>query len=312
VLSRVAYGYVAADGPLPDCAVRKLDAGVAGYLEQHITRLARKGEDGTSPPGWFRGDEARGRFDFLRAGTDAEFDQTAQEFAERLFQRMDQRATRGFVVVARRVIDNAGVFAAVLKLDVQDERAAHARQRQSGELVLEEVEDLLDIPGKLQKGALGPDGRAPHSEVVLGDRLSRPSQYFLDALDVRQIEDPGRGALSVIKVVSDVAPDRTSAVAARIEGSARTSVADFFRDNDDLLTPEQVAEVEGHLVRQPRPVEFMDPAQRAIFMRVRADAAEVKLPRAAYEERLEIYERDGGGWRIVIDVDEEPRVDVVR
>ena len=99
---------------------------------------------------------------------------------------MDQRSKRGFFVAIRERTGRNQVRVAALKLDVHDEHAAAARLV-GDELQLEAVQDLLDIPGELQKGAVYPDDR-PHSEVIIVDKFERTALYFLRALEVQQIE----------------------------------------------------------------------------------------------------------------------------
>ncbi len=210
--------------------------------------------------------------------------------------------TRGFFVTLRR---SGPALGAALKLDVHDAAAAALRRDSAGEPTLEAVQDLLDIPGELQKGAVVPDGR-PGSEVIIGDKLVKASLYFLDALDVQQHAAAGAATVDFLRVVQEVAPTKVAATVAAVELETRTSLREFFDRHADLLDEDEQEQVLDRARVRRRPIDAIDPESYALREEIEADGIVIRGRSSTIREKLRISERPGG-YRVEIDVEEQPR-----
>lgn len=301
-ISIVSYAYVEPGGAPPQMQERPTSAEVRAYLDAHVNALSAKASNGSLSPAVFRSAEASTRFTRLASGSKSQFLHASQTLAERLFARMDQRAKRGFFITLRRTGPSLG---AALKLDVHDAAAAALRLDATGVPTLEAVQDLLDIPGELQKGAIIPDARAD-SDVIVGDKLTVTSLYFLDALDAEQHALPGRATAELLRVVQDVAPHKAAATAAVLELEERTTLAEFLDRHEDLLDEAERIEVLDRARVRKRPIDGIDPTSYALSELIEADGITVRGRASTIREKLQITPRPGG-HRIQIDVDEEPR-----
>lgn len=305
-ISRLTYAYVEQEGKAPNCKMRTASGELQTYLEAHVDDLVGRRDDGRSPPSTFNSTDVRARLDLLHTGTDTEFLEAAQLLAARLQKEMDGRTKRGFFVALTR--ETEGVTqTAVLKLDVLGKYGAAIGTDTAGEPDLEAFKDLLDIPGELQKGAVFPDTRAD-SDLTVGDKLPETSLYFLRALDVQQVSAPGPATGSLLKAVRDVAPNRVLAVSKALEQETRTTPEDFFQRHPDLVTQEQSGQVLDRLRQQKRPVREIDPSARPLIGSYSADGLTIRGPLAYLRDKVTITQRPGG-WRIQIDVTEQPRLD---
>lgn len=214
---------------------------------------------------------------------------------------MDNRTKRGFFVTLRRTNPTIGV---ALKLDVSESAAASIRLT-NGVPTLEAVRDLLDIPGELQKGAIAPDPR-PMSDVIVGDKLTLTSLYFLESLDVEQHSAPGPATADLIRVIQEVAPTKVVAAATAIERETRFSVSDLFDRHPDLLTADEQAEVIDRARLRRRPIDEVDPESYALREEIEADGITIRGRASSIRDKVQITQRPGG-YRIQIDVVEEPK-----
>lgn len=284
-------------------AIRRAPKTVETYLAAHVDALFASASAGTISAAVFRSTEGRTRFGDLVSGTREDFLAASQELADRLHQRMDQRTKRGFFVTLRR--GRAATEAAVLKLDVTAEAAAAITHDDKGRPLLEGVEDLLDIPGDLQKGAVVPDARSG-SDVVVGDKLAITSLYFLDAVDVEQQAAAGPAAVDLLRIVQEVAPGKADAVAQALESGPRATVSQFFAARADLLDAAEVADVIGRARTRRRPVVEVDPTAHVVRETIEADGITVRGRASTIREKVRVTQRPGG-YRIEIDTIEEPR-----
>jgi hypothetical protein len=299
----VSYAYVTPGGAPPRMVERATPADVRSYLDAHLDALIGQADAGTISPAVFRSKDALGRFGQLSSGTRGEFLAASQELADRLHQRMDQRTKRGFFVTLRRSGPTGHV--AVLKLDVHDATAAAMRFDDEGEATLEAVKDLLDIPGELQKGALFPDSRSG-SDVIVGDKLTITSLYFLDALDAEQHAAPGPATVDLLRLVQEVAPAKAVAAATALETETRMSVNEFFERHPEVLDEVEKSEVLSRTRVRKRPIDEVDPGSYVLRETVQADGITIRGRALTIREKLRVFQRPGG-YRIQIDVDEEPR-----
>jgi hypothetical protein len=309
----LTYSYVSPGRPASPCALRNPSSDLAEYVEDHITSLLAGAGSRKSPPAEFLTRDARERFLQLETGSAQEFIAGSQQLLDRLMAYMDSRSKPGFFVSVRRHDDQPGaglMQAAVMKLDVSDKAAAAVREASSGDPTLEAFKGLLDSPGSLQKGAVHPDPRPlDESEIVIGDRqLSEAALFFLRTIDARQNADPGQATVQVVRAVYDIAPEKASAVAAAL-AATNTQVApsDFFDDNPDLLDTEERDEVVGRITTGQRPVRDIDPTRHALQVELTADGILVRGRSEDIDRKVDVQRRQGGGWTIRIDVEEEPR-----
>ncbi|MDQ1359460.1 MAG: hypothetical protein QOG44_3833 [Acidimicrobiaceae bacterium] len=305
----LTYSYVSPGVAASPCSLRTPSSELAEYLEDHITSLVAGAGSRKSPPAEFLTQDARERFLLLETGTTEEFITGAQQLLDRLMANMDARSKPGFFVAVRRQ-DGRFLQAAVLKLDVSDKAAAAVRDVASGDPTLEAFKGLLDTPGSLQKGAIHPDPRPyDESELVVGDRqLSEAALFFLRTIDVRQNADPGQATVQVIRAVYEIAPEKAPGVAAALVATT-TQVApiDFFDDNPDLLDTEEREKVVGRLTTGQRPVRDIDPTRHALQVELTADGILVRVRAEDIDRKVDVRPRQGGGWTIEIEVEEEPR-----
>lgn len=298
----VSYAYVEPSGQPPQMQERPTSAEVQKYLSAHVDALLGKAGTGSLLPAVFQSTDSRTRFGRLMKGTKQQFLTASQDLADRLCARMDQRARRGFFVTLRR---SGPALGAALKLDVHDAAAAALRLDTTGQPTLEAVQDLLDIPGELQKGAVVPDGRVG-SDVIVGDKLVVTSLYFLEALDAEQHAAAGPATADFLRVVQAVAPTKAAATAAALEQETRASLVEFFERHDDLLDEDERAEVLDRARVRRRPIDAIDPQSYALREEIQADGIVIRGQAAAIREKLRISQRPGG-YRIQVDVDEAPR-----
>jgi hypothetical protein len=193
-----------------------------------------------------------------------------------------------------------------LKLDVKPTAGAAVSRGAGGRRRLEAVEELLDLPGELQKGAIVPDGR-PDSEVVVGDRLPETSLYFLRGFEVRQVSAPGPAVKTLLNTVRQVAPKSVGAVAAALDATPQaTTVDQFLVDHGDLLDEPERAALEGRLEQVKRPIRLLDTRQHPTTRIVTADGVVIRGPASTLTTTKLRWETRRGGFRILIDVDDEP------
>jgi hypothetical protein len=302
---RVAYAYVEPDGDTPDCRVRSIPRDIERFLEEHMRDLLGRAERGTSAPASFRNVQAEQRFVGIRDGSDVEFLDTAQELTKRLHTAMDKRAKRGFFVVLRRQPGNGSVQAGALKLDVRDEPAAAARER-DGDLTLEAVRDLLDLPGDLQKGAVYEDPR-PESEVAVGDRVMlETAKYFLRAIEAQQVAHEKSSTKDFLRAVEVEAPEQLSTVAVELNRETTpVSPAAFLQKHPTLVGSNERQQILARLETQPRPVRIINPVARPPTGTIVADDITIRGPAILIDGVS--WQRIGSKWRIEIEVAEEPR-----
>lgn len=300
----VAYAYLHPGSATPACRVQRVSAEISGYLEKHLDDLVGRAQRGSSAPAYFRGSKARSRVADLLSGTNGRFLAAAQDLTDRLHTAMDNRSERGFLVALRRSADR-NHEAGVLKLDVHDEPAAVARAI-NGDLLLEAVQDLLDLPGDLQKGAVYPDPRAD-SEVVVGDKvMTETAQYFLRALEVQQIAAVSSSTKAFVDAVGTVAVRWIDDVVKELDAYDKPiTPQDFFQEHPAFLSETEQQQVLARLEEQQRPVRTINPVLRPPKVVVAADGITIRGGVAEMDKVS--WRPHDGGWRIQIDVPEEPR-----
>jgi hypothetical protein len=304
-ITHVTYSYVENGGAVPSCTSETVSDAIKQYLTAHVDALLKRSNEASTPQAEFTSTEARTRFEQLRTGSDAEFLSAAQDLARQLHREMDGRSEPGFFVGLRRT-EGPTTLAAALKLDVKPAGGAAVSHTAGGRRRLEAVEELLDLPGELQKGAIVPDERAD-SEVVVGDTLPETSLYFLRGFDVRQVSAPGPAVKTLLNTVRRVAPKSVEAVAVALDAEQRAVTVDrFFADHAALLDDTERAAVVGQLAQVKRPVRLLDTRRHPTMRIVTADGVVIRGRATTLTTTKLRWEPRQGGYRILIDVDEEP------
>jgi hypothetical protein len=194
----------------------------------------------------------------------------------------------------------------VLKLDASDGPAAALETTKEGP-ELEAIANLLDIPGALQKGAIAPDPRAG-SDVIVGERWDNTTQYFLAALDVVQNLSERESVYQVLKSVQARAPERVPIVLEAIAERERPTDFTTLLTEPALLDEPILGEVLAELRSSPRPLLSMNRDHVPLIRKIEADGVTVSAPVLVFAERVHWVRRNQNlGWRITIDVREEPR-----
>jgi hypothetical protein len=305
-LTLVSYSFVERGGPRPACAVRDpVDTEVAAYFEAHVVELKSRPTKKTVPLATFANDGAE-RFRHLAEGSRDEFVATAQALADRLYAEMQPTtAKKGFFVALRREGDGApeGV---VLKLDASDELGA-AIQTNGEEPELAAIKNLLDSPGALQKGAVFPDTRSG-SDVIIGERWDDTTQYFLRALDVVQSLSERASVNQLLKAVQAHVPDRVPAVLEAIAQREEPTDFETLLAEPDLLEQPALDEVLTDLRRSARPLLPMHRDHVPLTRKIQADGITITGPVLEFDQKVSWARRAQDlGWRITIDVRDEPR-----
>lgn len=304
-LNLVAYGYVEPNGSAPTIALRQVSSNIAIYLTGHMDKLVEKASGGTIAYANFSDDIRHAAFERLRNGTDEDFLEAAQSLANSLCEWMDGRTKRGFFVALRRTRSER-VESSVLKLDIHDEIGAAARRTADGDLTLEAVEDLLDLQGELEKGAVFPD-RRDGSQIVVGDKVSTDSaKYFLEALGVRQSAKPKRANRQFMSTVYKLAPAEAPQIAEALSRErGRMTPEEFFSAHEELVSASQREGIVSELSEGRHPVTHLVP-ERLLKKMLEADGIVVSGPVGEMEEKVRVIPIDTG-WQVVIEVQSEPR-----
>jgi hypothetical protein len=212
---------------------------------------------------------------------------------------MDGRTKRGVFVALRRSGDPR---VAVLKLDVVSEHAGFLAD--AGDIDV--IDNLLDIPGELQKGAVTPDPR-PNSTVIVGDKLGDTSQYFLDALDISQLQKPTAAVADMARVLHQELPaDKADNVIARLPGSEAPTVEAFLESASDVLTDREQAKIASVLTDKARPARYLDARRASVRKVIRGDGITISgTVRDMNRVKLEpLHGTDR--WRLEVVFDSKP------
>lgn len=291
----------------PTCEPKTVSEAMDGLLTAHLDDLRERAKRGTTPAASFVSEEARTRFLALRDGDSSEFLEAASHLAAGLISRMDGRTDPGFLVALRELRENS-VGCAVLKMEVTDPIAGFVRDDPEEGQILDAIRNLLDTPGRLQKGAVAPDTR-PGSEVVVGDRLLDTALYFLDALGIRQLERPKQAVIEILSVAREAIPERRDEVAAVMQRSAATTVEEFVEEIPDL-DDEAKADFVSRATQRRRPIQDIDTGRARTLKKIlRASGVTISGLVDAVEGRVEVNQKTEGGWRITIDVEDEPIIE---
>lgn len=298
-LQRAAYAFVQAGGAVPVPSIQPIPLDIESYLNDHRSDLVDRAQTDKIAEAHFVDVNARHRFQTLATGTDAGFVAAAVSLAQRLHAGMDARSRRGFFVAATFTGDKKAQ-SMVLKLDASPKKLA-AIGGTAANPTLESVDDLLDVPGDLQKGAVFPDPRS-HSDVCVADKNREASLYYLNAIEVGQHELPGKGISSLLAVIHDVSPTHVEPVIRALENvTGRVSAAVVLQDVKPAIPPAVQDEITGRLATLRRPVTDVDPTSHATRGLIEVDGITIRGPAGRIRDDV-TWTRDQSGTGFIIQV----------
>lgn len=312
---RVTYARVAA-GIVPNAATeRQHDEGLDTFLLEHVRQLRGFASGKTACPAVFLEADDSALFEQLRTGSKDAFLDAARQLTIRLVGKMNGTTAPGLLVCVQVEDEGTNESAAVLKLQVVTPNAANLELLDTGEELLSAVKDVMDAPGKLQKGALVQDER-PGSDVIMGDVASTEAQYFPSAFGI-SIEQ--RASLAAVDTLAEI----RQVCGPTVESAVREALPEIPSGNV-IGVLESVGErvpaladaatrktIEDRLAARPRPVRRIS-TDVPLTEYVVASGITIKAPITG-ENRVSWKRNDtDGGYDINIHVDEEPRRDVRR
>lgn len=304
----MTYARVAVGACPQSPELQPIEAGIKGFLCDHVDALLKKAQNReASPPGRFRENDARDLFRKLHTGTDPEFLSSAYSLAKRLIDGMNGRTSEGLLVALRAETERDGRVAGLLKLQVVAPNGAILRKLESGELMLSAVQDMLEQPGALEKGALVASS-LPDGEVFCADRLSAAARYFPEAFDIRVFAKPAAAVKiffdAVHAIAGDLAPQVAEIWPTLRPGPVRDLLAELGQKIPDL-TPELLAEITEMLEAAPRPVGGLD-TRRVVRETYEIGGITLTGPIDEMQRNVRISERSDGGWQLTVDSSEKP------
>jgi len=304
---RMAYTRVAHDALLRPQEARAHDSRVDAFLLDHMEALRASADGGDAPVTAFFDPTAQDLFEVLRTGGEREFLAAADGLAAKLVGEMDGRSGPGLLVCVQ-VSDGGELSGAALKLEVVAPNSAVLEALDSGEEVLSGATNVLDSPGKLQKGALVPDPRGA-SAVVIGDKLARDAAYFPRAFGIRPEQRAADTAADLVEAIAAVDPAAARAAARAlpgVESGAARNVLAGLGEHVPALDDDVQEAVLGRLTAAPRPVVTVDTGG-SVREILRADGITITGTAAAMRAVDVDPDPQGGGYVITIRVADEPR-----
>jgi hypothetical protein len=256
-LTMVTWAGVKVAGPPPSCGEQTVTSELDGLLGEHVAQLLARIEGGSTPAAEFTGSDFRDRFSTLINGSATEFLSMASSLAVALQSKMDKRTGDGLLVAAR-LVNQTESLVGVFKLDITDRLAGFIDDSPTGSQVLHAVRNVLETPGKLQKGTVYPDPRTD-SEVVVGDKLPDTALYFLDALGIRQVQRASQAPRGLIDAIAQVTSKPVDEIVVAVQTSSATTAPDILSSISDLQQ-RQRDEVLRRLEGLKRPIRQVDPA----------------------------------------------------
>lgn len=307
-IEAAAYCYLdpTAGAGRPNCVLHtSLPVEVVNYLEGHIADLTGKAAAEDAPPAEFHPHGGKAVFEELQTKTSGDFEIAANRAAAKLQERMDLRTKPGLFVAVRRAANASGPRVAILKLDIVEKHAGRVAQ-ENGRVSLQVVEDVLELTGTLQKGAAIPDPRSD-SEVIVGEKSGgAASQYFLRALEIRQMAPPATGTRELIRAVRKAAPQRWDQVASRFEASDATNVEEFFEEVGPFLSDKEREAVETAIASDTHLVKKIAPAKAQLTRTIEAEGITIKGPAGQMKQKVKVEALPGERWRAEIIFGQRP------
>ena len=304
----MTYARVAHDAVPGKMVIRPRDEGVDAFLLEHVRKLLALGQGENPQSAEFREADIVAEFARLRDGGEPEFLEAATALTQRLIAQMDGRSGAG-LLVCLRTDDDGELSVAALKLQVETQNAALLSRLDTGEEVLSAVKNVLDAPGRLQKGLVVPSARMAGGDVIVTDKLPEDALYFLNAFGVTSSERPQRSATALVRALSkqigSEAAGRVAHALPSVQSGPLDSVLESLANAEPTLTVEvrkQTVAMLGQERRRVREVRTDAPVREEIS----ADGISVRGP-VAEMRKVSVAEQPDGKWQIVIEVHEEPR-----
>jgi hypothetical protein len=303
-ITHLTYARVAADAAprFPD--FRPVEHGVSGFLGDHIKSLfaMSRGPDAT-PPGRFRRTAAQALFRALHTGTEREFLTSADTLTRRLIGKMNRATAEGLLICLRADTPDQGRVAGVLKLQVVAPNAAVLQALDSGDLVLTAVQDLLDSPGDLQKGALVATS-LPDGQVLCGDRVTNLARYFPEAFDIQIFSRPSVATKAFFDAVEEFAAPLISEVAEAWPTVRPGPLGDVLAELGQKvpeLTASLQADIAERLETAARPVATLD-TRRTVKETYQIGGITIAGPIDEMRRHVHVSRRPAADtWQIVVE-----------
>lgn len=305
----MTYSLVSHGRDHQDVMLQEIEGKVMNFLLEHIEHIQKLAErPDSAPPGKFSDRESQEIFQALHAGTSDDFLVSTEILTKRLIGRMNGTTKPG-LLVSLRAQSGAERLAAVLKLEILEPTGATLQKLGTGELRLSAVTDMLEKPGDLQKGVLVTSSLAA-DEAICIDKLYRVSRYFPEAMGIRMYLRPKDAALTFYEAVQHCGPHILEPVIvalSKIAPGTPQQVISQLAGHVSGLEAHLQAELLDRLEQAPRPVTYID-TTRPITRIIEADDITVKGLAGAMQQGVEISEKPGGGWQIIINCTDRPRV----
>jgi len=301
-LAKVAHG--ASPDPLE---LLEIDNGVNAFLGDHITGLREMAVKRKTPPGRFTDHEAQHLFGDLFAGADVSFLAAAGTLTKRLIARMDGRTAPG-LLICLRALDNQERYGGVLKLQVVAPNAAVLEQLAAGKVKLSAVQDLLDKPGDLQKGAISTSWLRD-DRILVGDQLNHEAAYFPAAFGIMIYGRPAGAVAELLTVIDAIEPGLAESIARALpgvrSGEPQDVLAGLAQSVHELTDSIQADILEG-LAQRPRPIGYIDTTRPATET-IKAGPITITGPVPDMRKYVRISRRDEETWTVVVEAEDQPR-----
>lgn len=308
----MTYARVAKGAAPATMKSRDHDAQLDAFLIGHFEAMRELAANEDSPLSTFFDADAKKLFETLRTGTEDEFLTAAHSLCLRLIAEMDGRMEPG-LLVCLQIDEDGALSAGALKLEVVAPNSAILEKLDSGEEVLTAVTDVMDAPGELQKGALVDDPRAG-SDVIVGDRLPENSLYFPRGLGIRTEQKAIDAAADLILAIEKahgtaVATKAVTALPKVQEARVDSVLKDLQSSVPELDNPALEA-IKAKLDARPRPVGRVA-TNTPLKQVIRASGVTIHAPINSVV-KVSSNTNPTGGWRIIIDVPDEPKTEIKR
>lgn len=307
-ITHMTYALVREGIRVPDPQLQPIDP-VLRFLSAHITKLLEaEARTDSPPPGFFHSTERQSDFRHLHSGTDEEFLASYRVLAQELVNVMNRSTKEGLLVGIRAVTESYGVVAGVLKLQIVVPNGAALLTNEDGTVVrLEAIQDLVNEPGNLQKGALV-TSHLPEERVHCRDTSNTTAKYFPAAFGIKVHPRPREAMAALFDAAWQVVPQATAQIAEAVQtcsaGTVHEVLAEVATKVPDLTEAVQ-AEIVERLSVLPLPVIELDP-KRIVKGAYKVGEILISGPLAAIEGDVTVDLLPDGRWRLTLYSDSKP------
>lgn len=312
---RMTFFHVEKDGVETEPVLRPGVEDVSDFLVAHVESLQERASGGSTANASFSkaggdGLESSDLLEAIRCGDDDAFLAASGALDRRLLAAMKHvgNAALGLLLCAT-VVDEASsssTRAVVLKLEVVSEQGAVLRDLDGVE-TLAAVKDVLDQPGKLQKGVVFPDSR-PGSQAVVGDLSGDEAQYFLRAVGIvleMHAKDTAKALVSAVaRQAGSTVAQKSASILRSITAGTTAEVVRALRERVPELDGRAAAAVVAILETGKRPVVRVD---TAASVRAKIKIGSLTLSGPAEEIARVSWDEDASGrWTTTVPSETEP------